>query len=277
MINRFSYKSVNSISHEVYFKSLKSPLRASMKTRIVDLPQASGQYDFGDNEYDVITIEMNLVYMPTSLVNRKIKMREIADWLASDTWEKLILGDEPDKYYLARVSNEIDLERLTSSGEARVSFVCQPFAYMAEDINTDSTWEDASFTWLTSLTWGMSTNYSFSATGETSFTFNNPGTRAINYKSPQGSKFNIIIDGVFRNLTLTLNGKTLTHGDYLASGTFTIDNYNMEVNLNGDNDLSEMSGDLGTFLEILPGENTITVSGTSLDAEITLDFIPMWY
>jgi len=50
----------------------------------------------------------------------------------------------------------------------------------------------------------------------------------------------------------------------------------LEVDLNGQNKLDVISGDIATFLEILPGDNTLSVDGTGLNIEVTLQFSPMW-
>lgn len=276
MIGQFEYKGTHSNTYGVYFKSLKRPLMPPMKPKRMAISGASGSYDFGDNEYDNMEIRIRIAYIPMDPIERKQRARDISSWLSSKTWEKLIFGDEPDKYYLARVSGGVDLDNLISSGEAEVTFICQPFTYMLADTGDDPTWEEADFPWITDIPWSMIESYRFTATGTKSFTFENPGTRETNYRSPQGSKFNIIINGSWTTLSISLNSKKINYNQAVSSGMVTIDNVEMEVDLNGTNKLNAVSGDLATFFEVMPGNNVINLSGTGLDIEMTIDFSPMW-
>lgn len=276
MIGQFEYKGTHSSEYGVYFKSTKRPLMPSMKPKMLSMPGASGSYDFGNNEYDNTAIGIRLVYIPKSIVERKQRAREIAGWLSSKKWEKLILGDEPDKYYLARVNGEVDLDVLMSSGEANISFICQPFAYMVADTSADDTWEQADYPWITAIPWDNAGAYTFETKVNKIFTFENVGTRETNFRSPQGSKFNIQVKGSFTTLKLSLNGKALSYNQAVVSKTLTVDCVEMEVTLDGVNKLGVVTGDLGTFLEVVPGNNALTVSGTGMDIKVTIDFSPMW-
>ncbi len=169
----------------------------------------------------------------------------------------------------------IDFETLNRVGEADITFECQPFAYMTADTGLDYTWDEADFPWETELTWLTSTPYVFTATGTEEFAFSNPGTKEINYKSPQGSKSKIIISGTWTDFEISLNGKSLEYTE-AGTGTVTIDNVEMEVDLDGTNKLSVLDGDLDSFLTVIPGENTITITGTGLNVTVTIDIRPMW-
>lgn len=275
MIGQIEYKDIHSSVYGVYWKSGARPLMPPMVPKTVT-SGASGVYDFGDNNYSPVKISGKIVFFPTDAIDRKQKAREVAAWLSSDKWEKLIFGDETDKFYYARTYEQIDLEALTTTGEANITFYCQPFAYMAIDTSADLTWEEADFPWITAIPWVMSEAYTFAVTGNTDCVFENPGTRKTYYKSPQGSKFDIVITGSFTTLTLELNGKTLNYTEAVSNGIVTIDNVNMEVDLNGTNKLSKVTGDLGEFLEAIPGSNTLVVSGTGLNISILIDLTPEW-
>lgn len=275
MIGQFEYKGIHSSTYDVYFKSGTRPLMPPMIPKTISTG-ASGAYDFGDNNYSPVKISGKIVFFPTNAIDRKQKAREIAAWLSSSKWERLIFGDETDKFYYARVYEQINLESLITTGEATVTFECQPFAYMVVDTGDDLTWEEADFPWITEIPWIMSEAYTFAVTGNTNCVFENPGTRKTYYKSPQGSKFDIVITGSFTTLTLSLNGNTLNYTEAVASGVVTIDNVNMEVDLGGTNKLSKVTGDLGEFLEVIPGSNTLAVSGTGLNISILVDFTPEW-
>ena len=122
----------------------------------MELPGASGVHDSDSDEYTLRSITMKIQYIGTSYEELRTRARQIASWLHTKTWVKLIINDEPDKYYLAKVTNEIDLDSLWESGTADVIFDCQPFAYSINE-----------------------TIVEFNAEGDTNKIFDNPGTREI--------------------------------------------------------------------------------------------------
>ena len=277
MIGQFEYKSIHSSVYGVYFKTIKRPLMPPIIPKLVSINGSSGSYDFGDNDYGNVSIEVKIAYIPTSFIERKQRARQIASWLNSTTWQKLIFGDETDKYYLARVQGQVDLDALIAVGEANISFICQPFAYRVVDTYIDDvTWDEADFPWITEVTWAMDEGFKFTVITPSNVEFENVGTKEINFRSPQGSKFDIRINGSFTTLSLTLNGKILNYNQAVASGLVTIDNVNMEVDFNGINKLNVISGDLAIFLTTIPGSNVLNVSGTNLNVEVTIDFAPMY-
>lgn len=271
----FEYNGIDSSVYGIICKSVSRPLLPAIRPRTAIINGRSGVYDFGGGYYETRQITMHIFYAQSNLYGLRSKAREIAAWLTSSTWARLIIGDESDKYYAARVVNGVDFKSLLATGEADITFECQPFAYMVIDTSGDYTWEDADFSWLTEIPWLMDTGYVFTATGAKEFTFINPGTCNIGNDSPQGSKFDIVVNGSWTTLELTLNGKTI---EYTASGsgTLTIDNVDMTVVLGGTNKLSEMDGDIDSFLRVIPGENTIEIDGTGIDVTVTIDFTPMW-
>lgn len=276
MIGSFEFNNIESKTHKLICRSVKRILTPGMKSRSIELNGKSGIIDFGNNDYTAFTLVMHIAYVGESYIDLRSRTREIAAWLSTKNWQKLIINDESDKYYLARVISEIDLDTFKRLGEADISFICQPFAYMLADTGADDTWEEASYPWITPIPWDNTDTYNFTATGAKAFTFENPGTKETNFRSPQGSKFDIRITGSFTTLSLSLNGKTFNYNQVVTNGTVTIDNVEMEVDLNGINKLNFISGDIATFLEVVPGDNIISVSGTGLNVEITLDFTPMW-
>jgi hypothetical protein len=97
--------------------------------------------------------------------------------------------------------------------------------------------------------------------------FTNLGTRVINRRSPQGSKFKIEVAGSWTSLTLSMNGKTLNY-PVSGSGTLIVDNVEMEAHLDAVNKYGVVTGDVDTFLSLIPGNNTLTVGGTGLSVAI---------
>ena len=253
MVGAFSFNGVESSSFDLVCKSVKRPLLPAVKIKRVELPGSSGAYDFPDHEYETRLVTMKIQYIGTSYEELRTRARSIAAWLSTNIWAKLIINDEPDKYYLAKVTDEIDLDSLWESGSAEITFDCQPYAYAVTE-------EDHTTT----------------ATGAKNFVLTNPGTREINYRSPQGSKFLITVTGSFTTLSLSLNGKTLNYTEAVASGTVIFANIELEATLGGVNKFDKLTGDIDSFLNLLPGDNTLGISGTGLDISLNVKFIPLW-
>lgn len=253
MIGSFRFNNIESSAFNLVCRSVKRPLLPSVKTKRIDIPGASGVYDFESNEYSMRTVQMSIAYIGTDYEELRSRARLIAQWLCVQNWSKLIIHDEDDKYYLAKVTSEIDLQNLWESGTAEISFDCQPFAY---SINEQV--------------------LNFPVTGSINYIINNPGTRHINYKSPPGSKFLIRAVGSWAApLSISMSNKTL-HFNQAGSGTLIIDNIKMEVNLNGVNSFSNLSGDIGTFFQLHSGNTTLSITGTNLNLILSIEFIPMW-
>lgn len=259
MVGSFKFNSIESSIFNLICKSVKRPLLPAAKTRRIEIETASGAYDFDDEstDYGIRQITMKIQYKANEVKDElgtiiltdyeelRARARSIAAWLSTRTWAPLQLHDEDDKYYLAKVTEAINLETLWESGSADVVFDCQPFAYSTTEVT---------------------------ATGVGNVTFTNPGTRETNYKSPPGSKFLIKVTGAWTSLSFSMNGKTLTYTE-AGSGSLIIDNIKMEATLDGVNKFYALEDDYDTFLEIKPGSNTLNVVG----ATAVVEFIPMWY
>ena len=248
MIGSFSFNGIESSEFDLVCRSVTRPLLPAAKVKRVELPGASGLYDWWGSEYATRNITMRIAYIGKDFFELRKRARDIAAWLGGpQTWTRLILNDEPDKYYLARVTSNLDLNTFFEIGSAEVVFDCQPFAYsITEETHTF---------------------------GPTGGSFVNPGTREINFRSPQGSKFSIELTGSWGSLSITLNGIRMTYS-VQGNGTLLIDSVNMEAMLGGENVFKNLGGDYAYFFSVIPGDNTLTVSG--LTGTINLSYIPMW-
>lgn len=254
MIGSFSFNGVESSSFGLVCKSVKRSLLPAVKLKRVESNNVSGVYDTLDNEYSLRTLSMRITYIGTSYEELRTRARSIAAWLSTPTWGILLIHDEPDKYYLAKVTEELDLSSMWEAGEVEVTFDCQPFAYGVAEVGEV----------FENITTGFTCK------------FTNPGTRVINYKSPQGSKFLIAVIGSWTTLSLTMGGVTLGYNYVGTSDILIIDNIEMEATLNGANVFSSLSGSVGVFLAVVPGDNDLIIGGSGLDIDVTVNFIPLW-
>lgn len=100
---------------------LKPPLRE----RKIIIPERSGAYDFGAKYYDEITL---LVECDTIRKLSEADKREAAYLLSAKN--KITFWDEPDKYYIGRIYDAAEIEKVGGIGTYfPLTFVCDPFAY----------------------------------------------------------------------------------------------------------------------------------------------------
>ena len=91
----------------------------------------AGEYDFGI-ELGSRTIKVDIQLIadnPNDIMN---KARDFSTWLFYTDLKPLIIADEPDKQYMARVINETEIDELSRVGQATLEFLV-PNAY-AESI-----------------------------------------------------------------------------------------------------------------------------------------------
>jgi len=249
MIGAFTFNNIHTSGFKLVCRSVKRPLLSSARTKRVDLVGVSGAFDFPDPEYNLRNITMRIMYIGQNYEELRTRARDIAVWLAQDNWSKLILDDEPDKYYLAKVTSELDLQSFYESGAVDVIFDCQPFAYSLTEESLTITNETQQITVV--------------------------GTRKINSRSPVGSKFLLTADITDSLLSITVNDQTLRYRDGPV-GTLVIDSVQMTASVANQNVFPFLSGDIDKFFTLYPGINNIFYSGYAENG-ILLDYIPMYY
>ena len=107
-------------------------VQPGLRTRKTVIPNRSGAYDFGARYYDERVLTLSCV---TTRVVERADMREISYLLSKKG--TIRIWNEPDKYYVGRIYDAIELEQLRRIGNRfRLKFVCEPFAY-GETIRRD--------------------------------------------------------------------------------------------------------------------------------------------
>lgn len=254
MIGSYIFNDIDSEQFNLICKSIKRPLLPARKNKDLEVDGVSGAYDFGDDDYELRKITMQCSYLGESFQELRSRARSIAAWLSTPTFAPLIINDEQDKYYLAKVNDELDLDSFLESGTVDVEFDCQPFAFSVDESSL------------------IFENITGSHTGN----ITHPGTRKINYRSQKGSKFLITVIGSWTTISFTLNGQTLNFTESGSSTTLIIDNIDMTAYKGSTPKFNKLTGDIDTFLKIIPGINTFSISGTGLNCTVKVDFIPLW-
>ena len=139
----FEYNGISSRTYGVISKSTSRPILPALRRKELTIPGKHGTYSFGSDVYDNRIVSVDIAYVGDTLNEFRLHARDIAVWLSQTSYKELIFDDEPDKYYLAKIYNDIGLETLYTLGEATIQFECQPFALYiissAEDIYLDDT------------------------------------------------------------------------------------------------------------------------------------------
>lgn len=100
-------------------------LKPALRERKITIPARSGTYDFGAKYYDERTIVVECDTIRSLTASDK---RELAYILSAK--DKITFWDEPDKYYVGRIYDAAEIERIGGIGlYFPLTFTCEPFAY----------------------------------------------------------------------------------------------------------------------------------------------------
>lgn len=273
----FSFKGRHSSTLNIGVRSVDRSLRPAKRDNSFNISGQHGSPFSGEELYENRPIKMILALINNENWSElRDNAREVAEWLSGEG--KLVFDDEPDKYYYATIKEYVGIEQihLLPVGGVEISFEAYPFAYwILTTKELDFTWDEADIPWHIDMVWDSSNLYNFQTTGEIAHVFDNPGTQTIDFRSPEEGRSIIKIEGSWLIIGVVLNNEYIVYNK-AGSGTLIIDNINMEVLINGVNGLKDTIGSIDTFLPIKPGPNSINVSGTNLNVEVTIDFKPQW-
>ena len=214
----------------------------NLRNYTASIPGKSGIADFGaDFDYREINVSCSIPPKRTFAALVSV-LDDIALWLdPADGLKQLIFDDVPDRYFMARLSEKTDCERLLirSAGSFNLTFLCpDPFAYAVED-------EEFSIT--------------------TAGTHTVKRTKGNIVSHPVYRIKGVITSGVSNCITITTNGSELkiANAALAAAETLVVDTDMMtawvedaddNVLRNGLPYLSELN-----FPSLEVGDNTITV------------------
>jgi len=268
----FTYNSLHSYDdYNIVAKSVNRPILPALRKRELIIPGRHGTYDFGGNTYDNRLVSVLLQYIGSTFFDLRSRARDIAAWLSQTSYKELSFDDEPDKYYLAKVYDQVELETFLRSGKATINFECQPFAYYVET-NTEETVLDSDIpldSWKT-----LDPPSAVAVTGATNISIYYDGTKDLGMGLD--GTFNITVVGSFTTLSASLNGNTINYTAAMSNKTLIIDSVNGLVTVDGVNSLANCTGDQGEFLKLIPGDNTLAITGTGLNCTVLPTFRPQY-
>lgn len=241
----FSYNDVTSKEMGVKARLTSWQVSGRLRNFTTTVPGKYGVADFGaDMDYREIAVSCNIFpkHSFTALVET---LDGIAAWLdPTQGLHQMILDDVPDRYFMARLNDAVDCERLIrSAGRFDLKFFCpDPFGYAVED-----------------------EEYTISATGTHTVT----RMKGNIDSNPVYRIKGVITSGTNRYITITTNGSQLkiVNAALTASETLVVDtdmmtawveDANGNILRNGLPYLEELN-----FPTLSVGSNTIAVAVSS--------------
>lgn len=240
------------------------PAAPPIRDYTVSIPGRPGAYYFGS---DIDPLEFNLPLIIKPQENRFELAAAIRRMVAAfinpygkPKEVKLIYDYEPDKYYLARYSGSMSIERYFRMGKFELPMIAyDPHAYSVAETD-EITW-DSDIPFESDILFDI---------GDYTFTINNPQKIHIDNFGSLIVRPVIEISGSATNLIFSVNGENFYLGSF-SNSTFLIDAKHYTIIKNGLNFLFEMKGNLEK-LEFFPGTNTVNITGSNININISCKF-----
>ncbi|HGH7175524.1 phage tail protein [Bacillus sp. AFS094611] len=241
------------------------PAAPPVRDYTVSIPGRPGAYYFGS---DIDPMEFNLPLIIKPQENRfelaaaiRKMVSAFIDPYGKPKEVKLIYDYEPDKYYLARYSGSMAIERYYRMGKFELPMIAyDPHAYSIIESNKDVLWgEEIPF--MSDIPLDI---------GATSYTITTPQTLNIDNLGSLVVRPIIEITGNATSLTLTIKGESFSFGSFTNS-SFLIDTQTYTAIKNGQNFLFQLKGNLEK-LELMPGANAIKIGGSNLNINIAFKY-----
>lgn len=238
-----------------------NPMTPNFENKTLSIPGRDGLYNFGSNIKER-SLEFNLAAIDKDKNLLQQKLRTFASFLFDAYGKpreiKLIYSYEPDKYYMVKVSSEIDPDRVMRTGKFSLKFTAyNPYAY--------------SVAYADEITWGSEI-----ITFESHYLLGHEGSDGLtNITSP--TLLNIFVDGLAikpvieitgnaTNLALNTNGYSISVGTF-NNTSWVIDCNDYTVKKDGVSAFNNVS--LREFI-LLPGNNQVSITGTGLNISIRI-------
>lgn len=245
----------------VFLKDHYHPLTPEMRNKTMVIPGMSGEWDFG-SERGPKPFNLPFEMIEYDLYERQRKLNTLVAFLFDDYGKpreiKLTFDYEPDKFYFVKLAAKVDLERMLSTARFIIPFIAhkpeKKFMVTTDEIDWDS---DIPFTADISL----DAQYEYSITSAQTLNIINDGHLAV--------RPTILINGTADSLSLSMNGQTFSFGAISTPIEIIAEKYIVKVN--GVSSLSAMTGKIEEMI-LLPGDNSVSVSGTNLNLSLAFRF-----
>lgn len=234
-----------SLPSGVIVREVENTVLPPVNPKTIEIAGRHGGLDFG-RTYGMRQINVLIGVKGDSLEEVRSIVRQLAKQLNSENLESLILLDEPDVEYQARVTGESSLKPLYRYEETTIQFLCpDPFPndLTKETVNLNGT---------------GTTNVNVLGTAETYPTF------TINVTASVGS---FTITNVVNNVITTLT----VNDNFVNGDVVKIDCESGEITVNGSiRNLLTLDTD---FIELSSGTNTLDFTGSGT---VQMDYSNKW-
>jgi len=237
----FSFDGVHSSTYGVYLAKSPFLLLPELNNYLETIPGREGALDYG-SVFQQRSISLSCMVLAMNERDLRVKARKIAAWLnPTKGVRRLILDTEPDKFYQARVSSNIDVEQVAAQGRFQISFTApDPYAYALDD-------------------------EVFSYTKAGAYTFERDGT-VVSYPKIEIRGTNTKGQGVIR---VALNGKGIGFvGSLSSSELLVIDSNSLTAYIEYGSQRVSAINDIDSvdFPVTKPGENEVSIVLTGVAA-----------
>lgn len=116
-------------------RSISRSILPPVSVETITIPRRAGAYPVYSS-LGIRTFSIDVTLLADSYENFRLYIRDIASWLYQDQDTMLTFSDEPDVYYLARLSGSTELDEIFEMGEGTLTFIASdPFAYSVNEKN----------------------------------------------------------------------------------------------------------------------------------------------
>jgi predicted phage tail component-like protein len=237
------------------------PITPNFKIKTMSIPGKVGLYEFGVEIQERET-SFNIGIIDKDKTALQYKLRRFVAFL-HDVYGKprsirLAFNYEPDKYYVVKISNRIEPDRVSRTGKFTLQFTAyDPYAYSSVYAD-EILWGSNVITFMSSYLLGHNGSDGLK-------TINAPTTLNIHVDG-LAIKPVIEITGTATSLSLSVNGYNITFPSFTAS-EWIIDCDKYSVLKNGTNAFGLVS--LREFI-LLPGNNSAAVTGTGINVTMRI-------
>lgn len=252
----FKFNGIKSSNRNIVLKGYKPIFLPALNAEYEQVPGRHGSIEFNDNTRQDIVVETDIAILGDSKQEVMANARAVEHWLSQKG--QLNFWDEPQRFYIGRIVNQIPLERTAVWGNVTLLFRCEPFAYfiksMAEEIILDD-----KIPICEQITLDKATEVHQIAEPTVIQVENNGAFDLSPFMKIEGSFDNLAID------SLVINKK-------LENDTLFVDNENMLIYTKElETRVNWMPYSSGDFLRLKHGLNDVQISGNNLD--FTLSYL----
>lgn len=120
------YDGIDSRKFGLYFEINSISILPSARECVQEIPLLDGVADYNIGSYDRRVIRTTAIF-PDLLSKMRANQDKIEAWLGnSGAPKKLILGNRPDRYYMAKITSALDFDLKSDRRLGDVEFVCNP-------------------------------------------------------------------------------------------------------------------------------------------------------